>query len=130
MAARLTLAMAAMSREVVPARPLDATHRRVALSRRARVSIIRTYDTLSSMAGSDEGLGVAGAAGFVVAVGAFVVAAGLALGGLRFVGGTPPERGVEGAIGSLALGAVVAAPGVPAMLAVSERPVPLFALPR
>ena len=74
------------------------------------------------MADSDEGLGLAGATGFVVAIGAFVVAAGLALAGLRFVGGTPPEQGVEGAVGSLALGAVVAAPGVLAILAVRDRP--------
>lgn len=74
------------------------------------------------MGESDEGLGLAGAAGFVVAIGAFVVAAGLALAALRFVGGTPPEQGVEGAVGSLALGAVVAAPGVLAMLAVRDRP--------
>jgi len=69
-----------------------------------------------------EGLGVAGAARFVVGVGAFVVAAGLGLAGLRFVGGTPPEQGVEGLMGSLALGAVVAAPGALAMLAVRDRP--------
>ena len=74
------------------------------------------------MADSDEGLGLAGATGFVVAIGAFVVAAGLALAALRFVGGTPPEQRVEGAVGSLALGAVVAAPGVLAILAVRDRP--------
>jgi len=74
------------------------------------------------MTGSDEALGLAGAAGFVLAVGAFVVAAGLALAALRFVGGIPPEQGVEGAVGSFALGAVVAAPGVLAMLAVRGRP--------
>ena len=74
------------------------------------------------MVETNERLGVAGADGFVVAVGAFVAAAGLALAGLRFVGGTPPEQGTEGAIGSLALGAVVAAPGVLAMLAVRDRP--------
>lgn len=74
------------------------------------------------MAESDEALGLAGAPGFVVAIGAFVVAAGFALAALRFVGGTPPEQGVEGAVGSLALGAAVAAPGVLAMLAVKDRP--------
>lgn len=78
--------------------------------------------TLRAMTKSDDGLGVAGTAAFVVAVGALVVAAGLALAGFRFVGGTPPEQGVEGAIGSLALGAVVVAPGVLAMLAVRDRP--------
>lgn len=70
----------------------------------------------------EEELGLAGATGFVVCVGVFVVAAGLALAGLRFFGGTPPEQGAEGAIGSLALGAVVAAPGMLAMLAVKDRP--------
>lgn len=71
---------------------------------------------------SDEGFGIAGATSFVVTIGAFVVAAGLALAAIRYVGGTPPEQGVEGAMGSLALGAVVAAPGVLAMLAVRDRP--------
>lgn len=74
------------------------------------------------MTDRDETPGLAGADGFVLAVGAFVVAAGLALAALRFVGGTPPEQGVEGAIGSLELGAVVAAPGVLAMMAVRDRP--------
>ncbi len=77
------------------------------------------------MAKADE-LGIAGSSGFVVAVGASVVAAGLALAGLRFVGGTPLERGVEGATGALALGAVVAAPGVLTMLAASDRPAMLL----
>ncbi len=78
------------------------------------------------MTESDEARGPAGTAGFVFAVGAFVVAAGLALAALRFAGGTPPEQGVEGAVGSFALGAVVAAPGVLAMLAVRGRPVLLL----
>src|SRR5918996_1153086 len=116
-----------MSRDVVPARPFDAMHRRAARSSRVRVSVIRMYDTLTVMAESDEGPGLAGAAGFVVAVGVFVIAAGLALAALRFVGGTPPEQGVEGAVGSLALGAVVAAPGALAVLAGRDRPVLLFA---
>jgi len=70
----------------------------------------------------DQRLGIAGSPGFIVAVGVFVVAAGFVLAGLRFVGGTPPEHGAEGALGSLALGAIVAAPGVLAMLAVRDRP--------
>lgn len=41
---------------------------------------------------------------------------------MRYVGGAPPERGLEGALGAAALGAVVAAPGVLALLALRERP--------
>ena len=74
----------------------------------------------------DGDLRIAGSAGFIGSTGVVVVAAGLALAGLRFVGGAPPERGAEGAVGSLALGAVVAAPGVLAMLALKERPVLLL----
>src|SRR4051794_443880 len=74
----------------------------------------------------DDGLGVAGATGFIVGVGVVVVAAGLGLAALRFAGGTPAEQGLEGAIGALALGAVVAAPGVLAILAVRDRTVLLL----
>lgn len=78
------------------------------------------------MVGRDDGLGIAGATPFIITTGAVVVAAGLGLAALRFAGGTPPERGVKGAMGSFALGAVVAAPGVLAMLAVRDRPVLLL----
>lgn len=70
----------------------------------------------------NRNLGIAGSAGFITLTGALVMAAGLALAGLRFSGGTPPEQGVEGAVGSLALGAVVAAPGALALLALKGRP--------
>ncbi len=70
----------------------------------------------------DPALGIAGSVGFIASTGAVVVAAGLALAALRFSGGIPPEQGVEGAVGSLALGAIVAAPGLLALLALRERP--------
>ena len=47
-------------------------------------------------------LGGAGASGFIVATGAVVAVAGLALAAVRFVGGTPAERGAEAALGSFA----------------------------
>lgn len=55
-------------------------------------------------------------------LGTLVVLGGLALSGVRFAGGSPPEQGLEGALGSLALGAIVAAPGVMALLAARGRP--------
>jgi hypothetical protein len=58
----------------------------------------------------------------VVVVGVLVVAAGAALGAVRFVGGSPAERGIEGALGGCALGAVIAAPGALALLARFRRP--------
>lgn len=73
----------------------------------------------------DDDLGV-GASTFIVATGALVVAAGLALAVLRYVGGIPPEQGAEGALGSVALGAIVAVPGLLAILAVRDRPVLLI----
>ncbi len=69
---------------------------------------------------------MAGSSGFVRAVGVLLVAAGLALALLRYVGGSPAERGVEGALGSLALGAPVAVTGVLALLALRDRPVLLL----
>jgi hypothetical protein len=77
---------------------------------------------LHGVAGGGGNRGIAGSAGFIGTTGAVVVAAGLGLAVLRFVGGTPAEQGVEGAIGSLALGAAVAAPGVLAVLALDSRP--------
>lgn len=66
--------------------------------------------------------GLAGSSGFIATSGILVVAAGVVLGAMPFVGGDPPERGLEGALGAAALGAVVAAPGVLALLALRERP--------
>lgn len=67
-------------------------------------------------------LGVAGSDGFVVACGALALVAGAGLALMRYVGGSPPERGVEGALGALALGAGVAVSGLLALLALRERP--------
>jgi len=74
------------------------------------------------MSDVDPALGIAGSAGFIASTGAVVVAVGLALAALRFSGGIPPEQGAEGAVGSLALGAIVAAPGILSLLALRERP--------
>jgi hypothetical protein len=60
--------------------------------------------------------------GTVVVAGALVLALGVALGVIRFVGGSPAERGVEGALAACALGAVIAAPGALALLARFDRP--------
>ena len=59
--------------------------------------------------------------GIVVIAGTEVGAVG-ALGVVRYVGGSPPERGVEGALAALALCAVLAAPGVLALLGRAGRP--------
>jgi hypothetical protein len=55
-----------------------------------------------------------------------VVAAGIALALVRFGGEPPPGRNLEGALAALAFGAVVAAPGVLALLATHERPMLLL----
>lgn len=70
----------------------------------------------------ERGLGLCGSSGFVAMIGVLVVLAGAALAVVRFVGGTPAERGLEGAMGALALGTVVAAPGVLALLGLADRP--------
>jgi hypothetical protein len=50
------------------------------------------------------------------------VTAGLAIVVVRFLGRSPAETALEAWLGSLALGAVVAAPGVLAVLALRDRP--------
>ncbi|MGH9246518.1 MAG: hypothetical protein ACRD29_19850 [Acidimicrobiales bacterium] len=65
-------------------------------------------------------LGFAGSSGFVATMGGLVVAGGAALGIVRFMGGTPAEQGLEGALGACALGAVVAAPGGLALLGLAR----------
>lgn len=70
----------------------------------------------------DRPLGLAGSDGFLLTVGVVVVLAGVVLGVVRYVGGTPVERGPEGVLGSVALAAVVAFPGALALLGVSGRP--------
>ena len=60
--------------------------------------------------------------GTVVVAGVLVLALGAAIAVIRFVGGSPAERGLEGALGACALGAVIAAPGALALLARIDRP--------
>jgi hypothetical protein len=60
--------------------------------------------------------------GTVLVAGGLVLALGVAIGAIRFFGGAPPERGVEGALGACALGAVIATPGALALLARVDRP--------
>lgn len=70
----------------------------------------------------DAGLGLAGSARFIATVGSVVVAAGVGLGFVRFVGASPAERGMTAVVGSAALGLVVCAPGLLALLALADRP--------
>lgn len=70
----------------------------------------------------DSDLGVAGSRAFVSAVGALVVAGAGVLGLLRLFGEAPELRGLEAASGALALGTVMAVPGVLALLSLAERP--------
>ena len=60
--------------------------------------------------------------GTVLVAGVVALALGAAIGVIRYVGGSPAERGVEGALGACALGAVIAAPGALALLARAGRP--------
>jgi hypothetical protein len=60
--------------------------------------------------------------GTVVVAGILVLLLGAAIGVIRFFGGSPAERGVEGALGGCALGAVIAAPGALALFARVRRP--------
>ncbi|MHB1091130.1 MAG: hypothetical protein ACYC0U_08760 [Ilumatobacteraceae bacterium] len=54
--------------------------------------------------------------------GIFVIAAGAALVLVRFFGEAEPGRNLETAVGAVAFGAVIAAPGVLALLALHDRP--------
>ena len=54
--------------------------------------------------------------------GALVIAAGAALFLVRFFGEAQPGRNFETAVGAVAFGAVIAAPGVLALLALHDRP--------
>jgi hypothetical protein len=74
---------------------------------------------------TDQRLGDAGSSAVVAAIGGIVVAAGVAVGLLRYIdpdGGMAAERAMEGPWGGIALGAVVAAPGVLVLLARHDRP--------
>lgn len=70
----------------------------------------------------DRHLGLAGSTGFIATIGGLVIVSGAALAVVRFVGGTPTEQGLEGAMGALALGTVVAVPGMLALLGLADRP--------
>jgi hypothetical protein len=59
-------------------------------------------------------------------VAALLVLAGLGLAAIRFAGASPVEDGLDGALGSLALGAPVIATGVLALLAVRDRAILLL----
>jgi hypothetical protein len=67
-------------------------------------------------------LGVVGSTGFLVSVGSIVTAAGVGLAFLRYFVTEPAWRGIEGAMAGAALGAVVAVPGILALLAQVDRP--------
>lgn len=75
----------------------------------------------------NRGLGFAGSTRLIATVGGLIVVAGAALGVLRYVGGTPSEHRLEGVAGAAALAAVVATPGVLALLALADRPALLLA---
>lgn len=63
---------------------------------------------------------------FIRAAAVLLVMAGVGLAAIRFLGASPVENGVEGALGSLALGAPVMATGVLALLAARGRSVLLL----
>lgn len=75
----------------------------------------------------DTKLGLAGSTGFIAVTAGMIVAGAVALGFARFFAGTPVvEQNLEAAVASLAFAAVVAAPGVLALLALADRPVLLL----
>jgi hypothetical protein len=57
-------------------------------------------------------LGLIGSTRVIATIGVLVIAGGGALAAVRFWGGTPVERGIEGAMGAVAFGTVIAAPGI------------------
>ena len=67
-------------------------------------------------------LGFAGSPRTIAAIGACIVAAGGAIVVVRYLGRSPAETDLEAWLGALALGGVVAAPGVLAVLALWDRP--------
>ena len=70
----------------------------------------------------DRELGLVGANASIATIGGLLVAAGTGLATVRFFGGTPIEKGPEGAMGAFALGTIVAVPGVLALLGLRDRP--------
>lgn len=67
-------------------------------------------------------LGVAGSSGFIATAGTLVLAGGGILALIRMVGASPAESLAEQVGGGLSLGALIAAPGALALLALRERP--------
>jgi hypothetical protein len=67
-------------------------------------------------------VGLVGSTPAIAAIGGLVILGGAVLGVARFYGGVPVERGIEGALGAVAFGTVVAAPGLLALLALDDRP--------
>ena len=66
--------------------------------------------------------GVAESDPFLVVAGGMVVVIGVALGLVRYAGRSPAENGPEGALASVAFAALLAAPGVLALMARADRP--------
>lgn len=58
----------------------------------------------------------------IIVVGAVVIAAGAFFAVIAFFGEVPPGQNLEAAMGAAALGAVIGAPGVLALLALHDRP--------
>lgn len=77
-------------------------------------------------AASGTRLGVAGSDAFVATMGGLILAGAVALGLARYFGASPAEHNLEGAVGAVAWAAVLAAPGVLALLALAHRPVLLL----
>jgi hypothetical protein len=73
-------------------------------------------------AAGNRRVGLVGSTGFIATMGGLIVMGGAALAAVRFLLGTPAEQGLEGAIGALALGTLVAVPGVLALLGLADRP--------
>jgi hypothetical protein len=67
-------------------------------------------------------LGLAGSSRTIATIGACIGAAGVTVVVIRFLARSPAETGAEAWLGSLALGGVVAAPGILAVLALWDRP--------
>lgn len=78
------------------------------------------------MPNAADDLGAAGSPRFIRAVAVLLILAGVGLAALRFIGASPAEDGLEGALGSVALGAPVVATGVLALLALRGRAVLLI----
>lgn len=51
-----------------------------------------------------------------------MLAGGVALAIVRFFGEVPPGQNIEAAVGATAFGAVIAAPGILALLSLRQRP--------